>query len=290
MKSPTGSLGCLAALALLLSAPRADAGNCFCDNNDVYPKVLLGRATPEELARCERRPPNREDSLSCLSALSFKNVKQGDQTEASFRLGVDGLLAAVKDKELSKGAVNLLLNSQAYRDPGVREKVRPVMVTAGRAPLWDTLVALSDGDPAAFTRALYLYCEQYPVIAHLPLEDVTLDQLWPLPPGMTPADARKHLGCPYGQLLILRAAIRSLEGKLPPDALVLLTPKQLRFLRNAVYARHGRTFQAKDLQEFFSQESWYQPDRAYTDARLTGEDKKHLELIQAAEAKGGKKG
>ncbi|MCY1017134.1 YARHG domain-containing protein [Pyxidicoccus sp. MSG2] len=276
-------------LALSLAAPSALASSCLCEV-DLYPRVLLGRATPEELSKCEEGRPSKVDALSCMRGLSYKNVKQGDQAPESFRLGVDALVAVSKDKTLSKGAINLLLGSQSYADGPVRAKVRPVMVSAGRAPLWDTLVKATEGDAAAFTRALYAYCEHYTVISELALEDVTLDQLWPLPPGLKPADARKRLSCPYGQNLLLAAAIRSLEGKLPADALVLLSPAQLRLLRNAVYARRGRVFQARDLQDFFSQEPWYQPDPAYTDARLTPEDQQHLDLIQAAETKAGKKG
>lgn len=289
MKLPTGPLGCFTVLALSLAAPSALASSCLCEV-DLYPRVLLGRATPEELSKCEEGRPSKVDALSCMRGLSYKNVKQGDQAPESFRLGVDALVAVSKDKTLSKGAINLLLGSQSYADTSVRAKVRPVMVSAGRAPLWDTLVKTTEGDAAAFTRALYAYCEHYTVISELALEDVTLDQLWPLPPGLKPADARKRLSCPYGQNLLLAAAIRSLEGKLPADALVLLSPAQLRLLRNAVYARRGRVFQAKDLQDFFSQEPWYQPDPAYTDARLTPEDQQHLDLIQAAETKAGKKG
>ena len=289
MKLPAGILGCLTVLVVVLSAPKALASSCLCDV-DLYPKVLLGRATPEELSRCEEGRPSKDDALSCLRGLSYKNVKQGEQTAESFRLGVDGLVAASKDKALARGATNLLFSAQSYADAPVRAKVRPVMVAAGRAPLWDTLVSATDGDAVAFTRALYAYCEHYNVISALELENVTLDQLWPPPSGVKPADARKRLSCPYGQRLVLAAAIRSLQGKLPGDALVLLSPPQLRLLRNAVYARHGRVFQAKDLQDFFSQEAWYQPDPAYTDARLTPEDQQHLDLLQAVEVKAGKGG
>jgi hypothetical protein len=52
-----------------------------------------------------------------------------------------------------------------------------------------------------------------------------------------------------------------------------------------VYARHGRTFQAKDLQDFFSQESWYHKVPDYTDAVLTAQDQHNLEVIQAAESR-----
>jgi hypothetical protein len=271
---------------LALSSSHALAGSCFCDI-DLYPKVLLNKATPQELAQCEQ-PPSRKDALGCMRALSFKNVQKGDQSPESFRLGVEGLVAAAKDKALSKEAASLLLTSQSYRAPELRDKVRPVMVSAGRAPLWDTLVKTTAGDATAWTQALYAYCEQYPIISELDLEKVTLAQLWPPPTGVKPADAPKRFSCPYGQNLVLAAAIRSLNGDVPTEALALLSAQQLRILRNAVYARHGRPFQAKDLADFFSQEPWYTQDPAYTDARLTAQDQRNLEVIQAAESRASK--
>ncbi|WP_224249607.1 YARHG domain-containing protein [Hyalangium gracile] len=277
------TLGRFSVLWLGLAASNALAGSCFCDI-DLYPKVLLGKATPQDLAQCEQRP-SRSDALGCMRALSFKNVQKGDQTAESFRLGVEALVAATKDKALSKDATSLLLTSQSYRDPELRAKVRPAMERAGRAPLWDTLVKASSGDAAGFTQALYSYCEQYPIISALELDNVSLAQLWPPPSGVKPADARKRFSCPYGQNLVLDAAIRALSGDLPAEPLALLSPQQLRILRNAVYARHGRTFQAKDLQDFFSQEPWYRKDPAYTDAVLTPQDQRNLEVIQAAESR-----
>lgn len=277
------TLGRTAALVLGLAAPHALAGACLC-NIDLYPKVLLNKATPQELEQCEQRP-SRADALGCMRALSFKNTLNGDQSPASFRLGVEGLVAATKDKALAKEAVTLLLTSQSYRDPEVHATVRPAMERAGRAPLWDTLVKAASGDAPAFTQALYSYCEQYPIISELELDKVTLSQLWPPPSGVKPADARKRFTCPYGQNLVQQAALRSLDGEVPAPALALLSPAQLRILRNAVYARHGRTFQAKDLNDFFSQEPWYRKDPAYTDARLTAQDQRNLEVIQAAESR-----
>lgn len=37
-----------------------------------------------------------------------------------------------------------------------------------------------------------------------------------------------------------------------------LTPKELRIARNEIYARHGRRFNAQDLQEYFDSKSWYE--------------------------------
>jgi hypothetical protein len=189
---------------------------------------------------------------------------------------------------LARKQAGRILNAQAYRDPGLRAKVRPLMVSTKNAPLWDALVKASDGDKAAFTQALYFYCERYSVIIELleydqPEPRTTLAQFWPLPAGMTPKQAAQRLKCAFGQSLLMESAIRSLEGELDPQALVLLSAKQLRLLRNAVYARHGRTFDSKELKEFFSGRSWYRADPAYTDARLTSVDKRNLELLQKAE-------
>ena len=36
-----------------------------------------------------------------------------------------------------------------------------------------------------------------------------------------------------------------------------LTKEQLRIARNEIYARHGRRFSSKDLQDYFNSKPWY---------------------------------
>lgn len=38
-----------------------------------------------------------------------------------------------------------------------------------------------------------------------------------------------------------------------------LSLEELRLARNEIYARHGRSFQAEDLRQYFSEKSWYEP-------------------------------
>lgn len=38
-----------------------------------------------------------------------------------------------------------------------------------------------------------------------------------------------------------------------------LSLEELRLARNEIYARHGRSFQAEDLKQYFSEKSWYEP-------------------------------
>jgi eukaryotic-like serine/threonine-protein kinase len=58
---------------------------------------------------------------------------------------------------------------------------------------------------------------------------------------------------------------------------------ELRILRNAVFARHGRTFESPGLQRYYNSRSWYKPDADYTDDLLTDTDRANLQMISEAE-------
>jgi hypothetical protein len=62
-----------------------------------------------------------------------------------------------------------------------------------------------------------------------------------------------------------------------------LSPTVLRRLRNAIYARHGRTFNTPEIQSYFNSRPWYRPRSDYSDSDLTATDRANVQLIQAAE-------
>jgi len=64
-----------------------------------------------------------------------------------------------------------------------------------------------------------------------------------------------------------------------------LSLHELRLLRNEVYARHGRLFQAGWLQQYFEGQPWYQYDENFKDEQLSGFDKQNVELIANYENK-----
>ena len=64
-----------------------------------------------------------------------------------------------------------------------------------------------------------------------------------------------------------------------------LSLNELRLLRNEVYARHGRQFQAPWLSQYFFGQPWYQPDDNFKDEELSGSDKTNVETIVAYEKK-----
>jgi hypothetical protein len=64
-----------------------------------------------------------------------------------------------------------------------------------------------------------------------------------------------------------------------------LSLNELRLLRNEVYARRGRQFQAPWLSQYFLSQPWYQPDEKFKDEELSGPDKQNVETIVAYENK-----
>jgi hypothetical protein len=62
-----------------------------------------------------------------------------------------------------------------------------------------------------------------------------------------------------------------------------LSLRDLRLLRNTIYARHGRPFKSEILRDHFSGMSWYKIDERYTDQLLSANDTRNITLIKSVE-------
>ncbi len=83
---------------------------------------------------------------------------------------------------------------------------------------------------------------------------------------------------------MLRAEQKIIAGStLKSEDLSGLTTQQLRLLRNAVFARYGRVFEAGELQQYFQSRPWYRARRDYNDKVLTTADRANADLIKAFE-------
>lgn len=59
--------------------------------------------------------------------------------------------------------------------------------------------------------------------------------------------------------------------------------RDLRLLRNLIYARRGRPFKSDLIRGYFEAVEWYKADPKYTDARLTDLDKRNINVILSVE-------
>lgn len=59
--------------------------------------------------------------------------------------------------------------------------------------------------------------------------------------------------------------------------------KELRILRNEIYARHGRIFESKDLKDHFGRCDWYHPTKKYRDDMLSKPETEMVHHIAACE-------
>lgn len=76
---------------------------------------------------------------------------------------------------------------------------------------------------------------------------------------------------------------RLLDKLLTVDQLSDFSRRDLRILRNTIYARKGREFKSPLLQEYFGRLEWYHPDDKYTDAKLSDIDKRNIKIIMSVE-------
>ena len=95
----------------------------------------------------------------------------------------------------------------------------------------------------------------------------------------------KNALCPEDYFAYNGLKFSKLDSKLTEEDLKELDKARLRLMRNAVYARHGRTFKSVDLQSLWECYTWYKKNPNYNDSLLTDIDKYNIELIQKYEAK-----
>ena len=94
----------------------------------------------------------------------------------------------------------------------------------------------------------------------------------------------KNAICPEDYFAYNGLNFSKLDSKLTDADLKDLDKAQLRLMRNAVYARHGRTFKSVDLQSLWECYAWYKKNPNYSDGLLTEIDKYNIDLIQKYES------
>lgn len=66
-----------------------------------------------------------------------------------------------------------------------------------------------------------------------------------------------------------------------------MSRRDLRILRNTIYARHGRPFKSEILQEYFDRMEWYRIDPHYSDQKLTKVDRRNIQIVLSVEKERG---
>jgi len=75
----------------------------------------------------------------------------------------------------------------------------------------------------------------------------------------------------------------SLERTLTLEEVRQLSLRDLRLLRNTIYARRGRTFKSEVLRDHFTGMEWYKPRTDYSDKLLSANDVRNISMIRSVE-------
>jgi hypothetical protein len=60
-----------------------------------------------------------------------------------------------------------------------------------------------------------------------------------------------------------------------------MSQSELKKMRNTIFAQYGRTFKSPELQQYFNEQWWYEPNTNYSDSLLSKEDKAALKILQS---------
>jgi hypothetical protein len=75
----------------------------------------------------------------------------------------------------------------------------------------------------------------------------------------------------------------SSQRLLKPDDVENLPKRELEFMRNEIFARHGFCFKKKNLRQEFEKQEWYVPNTVDIKGFLTDIEKKNIEIIRRYE-------
>lgn len=74
-------------------------------------------------------------------------------------------------------------------------------------------------------------------------------------------------------------------AKIDKSSLKGKSKKELRLMRNEIFAKYGRPFRSEDLHEYFTKKCWYKINPEYTDSILNAIDRHNMLTIQEAEGR-----
>ena len=114
--------------------------------------------------------------------------------------------------------------------------------------------------------------------------ELTYKSLSPAPAEPAAQKQEETIGIPE-HLYKVEGFLTPADRVVSPSELQGRSKAELRVMRNEVYARRGRTFQANDLQNYFSQKPWYRQNPSYSDSLLTSVDQENARVIQEYENK-----
>lgn len=164
--------------------------------------------------------------------------------------------------------VALFLLIPAFSGPGKSQAPTtaiPVLPPSSSAP--------PPVEPATAPANIPLDLSNVPVVVPPPAPPETAPAQ-PAPEPTPKATAKRHWsGLSYAEVEDLRRLIRGMSAG------------DLRFVRNQIFAQHGRIFDDPELSDYFASQDWYHPDPDYSDSRLSAHDRAKIRFLLAEENK-----
>lgn len=278
---------------LLLSTPiKLFAGEWCCDDPV---GVIIGKTDPKtscgNMGRWSNEERTKEDYFLCaLSDISYGYgyiiSQYGHDAYSAF---IKEIARAYNEYPNSRSAIeNILLYRGYYADKSNRATLNNIMNKGKNSTLWNLFVNAVDGKPCGQAKIYYQYCSNKGyLIEYFSNYAPTLDEIVECQKSPQIVAHSGTLKCIDAQSDLLNKTIDMIlkDQPIKKEYLQLLEDYRVRYIKNSIYAKHGRVFQDKKLASYFTRRSWYRINRNYSDALLSSMDKRNLAIIVDYESK-----
>lgn len=278
---------------LLLSTPIGLFAGEWCCDDPVG--VIIGKTDPKtscgNMGRWSKEGRTKEDYFSCaLSDISFGYgyiiSEYGNDAYSAF---VKEIVSGYNEYPKSRAAIeNILLYRGYYSDKSNRATFNNIMNEGENSTIWNLFVDAVDGKPCGQAKLYYQFCNNKLYLTeYFPNYTPTLDEIIECQKSPQIVAHNGTLKCIDAQSDLMNKTIDIILKDQPvkKEYLQLLEDYRVRYIKNSIYAKHGRVFQDKKLASYFTRRSWYRVNRNYSDALLSSTDKRNLAIIVDYELK-----
>lgn len=267
------------------------AGEWCCDDPV---GIFIGTADPEvscqNMGNWTKKKQTEEEYFACalgdLSTYGDVKTESGPENYSTF---IKEIMRAHKQyPKMRSGIEHYLLYRGYYYDKENRSSLTRIMADGQNRELWGFFADAVEKKSCGQAKLYYQYCKHSDYLGeYITNKQPTLDEIIECQKQPSLDAYNGTIKCVNAQSDIMNKTIDLLlaDQMIKKEYLYLLENHRIRYIKNAVYAKHGRVFQDQKLAGYFTRRTWYNKNSSYSDSLLTSADKQNLSIIVEYESK-----
>lgn len=267
------------------------AGEWCCD---APVEVLAGKVDPAEvcgnMGNWSGSNRTEEEYFNCaLSDLThyYNYWSVYDERKSIYNDFIFGIIKAYNKYPNIRENISTFLAYKGYiYDKENRKILDSIMEESARKKEWNILKDYADKNKCGTSKLYYNYCDNYFIIGEY-VSGITLDEISECQEYPSLHAYGGNIKCVNAQAYIMNKIIEEIidDKKIKLKYLYLLESHRIKYIKNTIFAKHGREFNDKKIQDFFNKKDWYRVNRIYSDSLLSSVDRENLAIVLEYQSK-----